>query len=368
MKKIIYTFIALAALTFMSSDTALAATTANDGTHVMIMTHLCDSTIKTVQDFENMESGKTPVANLGNDVLHCPTTGLSNSTSTLGTVAAPRTTYDFSVQSGSGAPLTLQENGVYEQHKACESDLNVDVDGDGKISTSTCLDISHYKFHIPDGGSSIVNIQETQAPTGFHFGTLRFTPVILDGNNDSETLTSIDPASGRIDVNVTPDKDGMVMLHIYQFMNLETVPPPVGTTTPPTATSTGNGSISGTFFDDLNQNGIMDTGEKHLAGFTVNLYKDMLYGTLVSSVMTDSNGMYTFNNLPDGTYAVEEIEQTGWSQYNDDYRSLNITGAENLTNIDFANTETMSSDNGDNNDDQGDTSGHVGWMRNHSAN
>ncbi|MBA3733381.1 hypothetical protein H0W91_03335 [Patescibacteria group bacterium] len=241
-------FLALPFL-FLAGST-YAATTANDGTHVMIMTHLCDSSIKTVQDFEAMENNKTPLENLGNDVLHCPTTALPGDLAVTGTVASPRTVYDFSVQSRNGTTVTLKNNGEFEQHKACESDLGVDVNMNGTVSSSTCLDISHYKLHVPDGGGTIVNVKETMAPAGFHFGIIRFTPVVLDGNNDSESLSSIDSSTGRVDLNVTPDKNGMVMLHIYQFMNSSTTSNT--DTTGNTGTTTGNTTDNQSFHNFLN--------------------------------------------------------------------------------------------------------------------
>ena len=45
------------------------------------------------------------------------------------------------------------------------------------------------------------------SPAGFHFGTLRFTPVALDGNNDSESLKFIDPKTGHMHLNMVADKD-----------------------------------------------------------------------------------------------------------------------------------------------------------------
>lgn len=71
------------------------------------------------------------------------------------------------------------------------------------------------------------------------------------------------------------------------------------------------GSISGTKFDDLNGNGIHNTGEPGLANWTISLTNDS--GSVVTTI-TDSNGNYSFTDVPDGNYTIGEIIQPGWIQ------------------------------------------------------
>jgi hypothetical protein len=81
-------------------------------------------------------------------------------------------------------------------------------------------------------------------------------------------------------------------------------------------------SKTGTKFHDLNANGVRDTGEPGLSGWTINLYQDT--GTKGSydgeavfrSDVTDANGAYSFDNLFSGDYIVCEdlAGQPGWSQ------------------------------------------------------
>ncbi len=68
------------------------------------------------------------------------------------------------------------------------------------------------------------------------------------------------------------------------------------------------GSICGVKFNDLNGNGIQETGEPGLQGWTINLS-----GTTNTAAVTDSSGKYCFNNLPQGTYHVCEVLQPGWT-------------------------------------------------------
>jgi hypothetical protein len=205
---------------------------------VMIMKHLCNANIKSLQDFQNLGTGKDPVATLAADVLACPTTGLVGNAAVAGTVASPRSAYNFTVQSN-GKTKTLSADGTYMPHKVCESDLNLDVDGNGTISSTTCLDISHYQIPIMASGTPIT-VTESMSPSGFHFGTLRFTPVALDGNNDASSLTNLDSANGVITLNPVGDTDGMIMLHVYNFPNQSST---TATTTPPVITPpAGTGS------------------------------------------------------------------------------------------------------------------------------
>ncbi|GAB3908882.1 hypothetical protein GCM10029964_109430 [Kibdelosporangium lantanae] len=74
-------------------------------------------------------------------------------------------------------------------------------------------------------------------------------------------------------------------------------------------------TISGTKYEDVNGNGVRDTGEPGLAGWTIDL---SLNGSPVTSTTTDANGDYTFalnaNTLPvgAGTYTLTERQQPGW--------------------------------------------------------
>lgn len=68
-----------------------------------------------------------------------------------------------------------------------------------------------------------------------------------------------------------------------------------------------NSMIQGRKWNDANGNGVMDSGELPLAGWTVNLSNGM-------TAVTDSLGFYNFTNVPPGTYTVAESLQAGWQQ------------------------------------------------------
>lgn len=64
-------------------------------------------------------------------------------------------------------------------------------------------------------------------------------------------------------------------------------------------------SIGDFVWEDLNRNGIQDSGEMRIQGVTVNLYT--CDGTLIASTTTDSSGLYLFSDLMPGSYYVEFV-------------------------------------------------------------
>lgn len=72
---------------------------------------------------------------------------------------------------------------------------------------------------------------------------------------------------------------------------------------------TRRGEISGHKFKDLNGNGIKDSGEPGLRGWTIKLF-----GSRRAATVTDGNGNYHFSELLPGIYQVCEIQKIGWTQ------------------------------------------------------
>jgi len=70
------------------------------------------------------------------------------------------------------------------------------------------------------------------------------------------------------------------------------------------APSSAAGSISGFIWADSNANGLFDTGETRLSGYTVFLYAANNSSTPLAQTQTLSNGSYTFDNLAPGNYVV----------------------------------------------------------------
>lgn len=76
-----------------------------------------------------------------------------------------------------------------------------------------------------------------------------------------------------------------------------------------------SGQISGTNWNDINNNGLQDSGEAGLADWTIYLDGNQ-NGQLDAgeiSTTTNANGNYTFTGLNAGTYTVARIQQTSWT-------------------------------------------------------
>ena len=69
-------------------------------------------------------------------------------------------------------------------------------------------------------------------------------------------------------------------------------------------------SVSGSKFEDLNQNGQREAEEKGLEGWTINLEKE---GSAVNTTTTDANGDYRFDYIDAGDYVLTEVQQDGWT-------------------------------------------------------
>jgi hypothetical protein len=102
--------------------------------------------------------------------------------------------------------------------------------------------------------------------------------------------------------------------------------------------------LSGHKFNDLNINGIFDSGEPLLPGWTI--YIDVNLDNVLDagdiSTVTDANGFYEFGPLVPGTYSIREVLQAGWAQSAPgvaDNGEFNITlvAGEDSTGNDFGN-------------------------------
>lgn len=76
----------------------------------------------------------------------------------------------------------------------------------------------------------------------------------------------------------------------------------------------GKGNISGTVFNDVNSNGILDTGEQGLDNWKVNLKVGSASSSSMLTALSASASGYVFPGLCDGTYYVDTQEQNSWKQ------------------------------------------------------
>ena len=70
--------------------------------------------------------------------------------------------------------------------------------------------------------------------------------------------------------------------------------------------------ISGIKWEDTDGDGTRDAGEVVLAGWTIELRNAA--GNVIATAVTDASGAYAFTGLLAGSYAVSEVQQSGWTQ------------------------------------------------------
>jgi len=213
-KRLMTTVLATAALLLVVAGPAAAAS--GDGhVDVEVMKHLCNPDVRNIDDFNAIiEAADGPVAALAATVLACPTVVNPGDETTDG-VKGDAIAFSFTVEDADG---THQLPNNTDPAKLCETDLGLDADGDGNISDDVCLDISYYAFEGLVSGH--ITVTETEPPAGTRFGALLTTPTEVDGNNDADSIVSVDAEAGVIELDTSADEDGMVMLHVYNFQTL----------------------------------------------------------------------------------------------------------------------------------------------------
>ena len=105
--------------------------------------------------------------------------------------------------------------------------------------------------------------------------------------------------------------------------------------------------ISGMKFDDLNANGVMNTGEPGLAGWTVyvDYNNDGVFDNASEpSAVTGPGGTYTLVGVAPGAWNVREVGQTGWTTSfpATGYQSVTVPSGGSVSGVDFGNYEEAS--------------------------
>jgi hypothetical protein len=103
--------------------------------------------------------------------------------------------------------------------------------------------------------------------------------------------------------------------------------------------------ITGTVFNDLNQNGVRDLGEPPVAGRVIQLFDvtNPSSPVLVGQTTTGPDGRYSFNNLafnlsPATPYQVREVLPPGVTQTTANPPTITFTRGETFAHVDFGNS------------------------------
>ena len=108
-----------------------------------------------------------------------------------------------------------------------------------------------------------------------------------------------------------------------------------------------SGSIRGTKFNDLNDDGQRASWEPGIFGWVIELHRDS--SASVQTARTDIHGDYVLENLSSGSYTVIEQPQAGWRQTFPAAGSYALSipaGGRDFAGIDFGNTQSPRSISG----------------------
>ncbi|AFY35578.1 SdrD B-like domain-containing protein [Calothrix sp. PCC 7507] len=120
-------------------------------------------------------------------------------------------------------------------------------------------------------------------------------------------------------------------------------------------TSTGGSSIGDTVFSDRNGNGVQDGGEPGIPNVVLTLTLPGTDGILgngddtTRTTTTNNNGIYNFNNLPDGNYRVTVNPPVNFPQITTGSPRIdvNLQTSQSLTNVDFGFRRSLGGSIGD---------------------
>jgi hypothetical protein len=120
-------------------------------------------------------------------------------------------------------------------------------------------------------------------------------------------LVSDDPSSNIINLNVEKMEYGLHEICVETISGFGTSDPCCMTFR---LAECGRGNIGDRLWQDNNKNGLQDPGEDGLANIPVHLY-DVMRGRLQDTARTNADGLYFFDDIPEGHYYVRAIIPMG---------------------------------------------------------
>lgn len=113
--------------------------------------------------------------------------------------------------------------------------------------------------------------------------------------------------------------------------------------------ATGTGLLGDTVYNDTNGNGTQDTGETGINNVTLNLIgagPDGVFGNaddISRTTTTDSNGKYSFPNLPAGSYRVTVNTPSGLTATQTQPNAVGLAAGQTIDTLDFGFTRQQAS-------------------------
>lgn len=102
-------------------------------------------------------------------------------------------------------------------------------------------------------------------------------------------------------------------------------------------------SVSGMKYADADADGLHGQSEVGLAGWTIQLKRVVGEGeVLYAQTITGAGGTYTFADVLPGTYAVYEVDQSGWFNTAAPTGTFTVSNGSEITGLNFGNVQVLS--------------------------
>ncbi len=166
---------------------------------VTVVNHVCDTAVRSQNDFLALEMGLDPRAAFTAIAYHCPVITLPTDFTAPNTVTAPPANFSLSVAGSSGTGNLWQA--VFLPSEVCAPSGQEFSSG---TSTMQCIDLSGYRFPTTTSPLDSISVVEEDPPPGYRLLTARIDPFsppeLVSGSATTSTSSSVstlpDDASG----------------------------------------------------------------------------------------------------------------------------------------------------------------------------
>ncbi len=239
------------------------------------------------------------------------------------------TTVNFLTATQEGSLAVTETDGIILTTAITSLTLATEQSGDVTVNESDDLTLQDIQvadgsLDITSGGSitavlieSLTDAEENDIALTTTAGSIVATEIIAGALGD----VSLESA-GDLTANVLADEIFAHAAGAVTLVRLDTM-----------------AAITGSMWNDLDADGVRDTGEPGLAGWTV--YLDSTGdGVWDDSTTTGADGSYAFTRMHGGTYLVSDVLQSGWSRTYpgiEGTHTLALAPGQTATKIDFGN-------------------------------
>jgi hypothetical protein len=287
-------------------------------------------------------------------------TGGTNSMSLAYVVLKDGTTGSFSIdvaESLNGGPSTgIHLNGTFKasppQPGTITGIVFSDINGDGARQSATEPPLANRTVYLDLNNSGTLDSGDVTTVTNSS-GAYQFTGV----TPGTYSLREVVPAGWR---QTEPSSNSAYSVTVSAGI----------TTAVPDFGQQQLASISGIMFNDNNGNGVLDSGEKPLAGWAcfIDFNNNGVFDGADYRATADANGKYTFANLVPGTYHIHHNPAVGWRRaVPSNSWDVTVTAGQNVTGKNIGDTQrvlitgTVFNDVNGNKIQDGTETGLAGW-------